>query len=80
MVSITLSVPEETRKLMKKHRQINWSGYLRKIIINKARALEELEKLKKEIGHNEEISTWAVRVIKGARAGNLNKLKKQGLL
>jgi hypothetical protein len=46
MVSITLSVQEEIRELMKKHDELNWSGCIRKAIEQKANELEKVEILK----------------------------------
>jgi hypothetical protein len=43
MVSITLGVDEQTRKLMKKFSHVNWSGFVREAIREKT-----LELLRKE--------------------------------
>jgi len=40
MVSITLSVPEKTKKLMNQFPEINWSGYIRKRIMQKVDELQ----------------------------------------
>jgi len=67
MVSITLSVPDKTRKLMKRFPEINWSGLVRKAITEEAEklALKEkiLEQLHKERGFNE----WAVAIVREGR-------------
>ena len=47
MVSITISVPEEIKELMKKFPEINWSGLVRKAIIERARTLQLKEDLSK---------------------------------
>ena len=39
MVSITLSVPEEVKKSMETFSEINWSGFVRKSIIEKTEEL-----------------------------------------
>jgi len=81
MVSITLSVPEETRKLMKRHEEMNWSGFVRRTIENKVKKLEEWEKLKKKFHDEEkEISNWSVKLQKASRSGRLEALKSKGLI
>jgi len=38
---MTLAIPEETHKAMKKHREIRWTEVARQAIVKKARELEE---------------------------------------
>ena len=45
MTNITLSVPDELLKRMKKFDEIKWSAIVRKIIEQKVRDLEMLEKI-----------------------------------
>lgn len=45
MVSITFSIPEETRRIMKEFPEVNWTHIVRSSIEDRARKLE----LKKEI-------------------------------
>ncbi len=80
MVSITMSVPEDVRELMKKFPEMNWSGFVRKTIEEKARQLEELENLKKHWKQEQEIADWAVKLQHASREGRLDALKKKGLL
>jgi len=40
MTHITLSIPEELYRLMKKHREINWSEVARRAIIEKLLAIK----------------------------------------
>ena len=67
MVSITISVPEDVRKLMKKFPEVNWSGLVRHCISEKAKRLaikeELLAKLKEEKGFND----WAVNLVREGR-------------
>lgn len=77
MVSITLSVPEEVKSKMEKHDEINWSGFVRKCIIQKADELEGIEKWMKE---EKEISNWAVKLQHASRQGRFEELKKKGLV
>ena len=82
MVSITLSVPEDTRRLMKQFPEINWSGFVRKSIEQKARQLAAFERLKKQLESKEEqeIIDWSVKLQRASRSGRLDALKKKGLL
>lgn len=77
MVSITLSVPEDIKMKMKQHDEMNWSGFVRKCIVEKAQELEGWEKLFKE---EKEISDWAVKLQRMARKGRFEELKKKGLV
>lgn len=80
MVSITLSVPQEVKEKMDKFSEINWSGLIRKTILEKTDELswreEMLQKLKGEQGLND----WAVSLQRKARKGRFNELKKRGLI
>jgi hypothetical protein len=40
MVNVTLSVPEKTHKVMKKHKEIRWTEVARQAIIKKANEIE----------------------------------------
>ncbi len=62
MPNVTLSIPEELHKKMKKHSEIRWSEVVRKTISEKIEDLEVLDKLTRksklmqedvdEIAHN----------------------------
>lgn len=81
MVSITLSVPEETRKLMKQFPEMNWSGFVRKSIEQKTKALAQRDKwLKLWREQDEKISEWALEIQKKGRKGRARELKEQGFL
>ena len=54
MVSITLSVPQETREKMKEFSEVNWSGFVRKAIEQKTVDLTKLEVLKKGLEKEKE--------------------------
>lgn len=45
MVSITLSVPEELKKEMDKHPELNWSEIARQAITEKIRILKKMDLL-----------------------------------
>lgn len=74
MVSITLSVPKETRELMNRFPEINWSGFVRASIEQKVRHLswrqEMLDKLKEE----EAFTGWAVSLGRRAKKGRLKRV------
>jgi hypothetical protein len=80
MVSITLSVPTETREKMKEFSEVNWSGFVRKAIEEKTVALEKLECLKKELEKEKNIDDWAVKLQHASRKGRLEELRKKGLI
>jgi hypothetical protein len=67
MVSITLSVSDEVREIMKRFPEINWSALVRKSIEEKAKMLllkqEMLSKLEKDKTFNE----WAVDIVRKGR-------------
>jgi len=78
MVSITLSIPEDVRKLMKKFPEVNWSGLVRQCITEKAKRLvwkqEMLKQLEKEKGFDD----WAVKIGRKIRKGMWERHKKEG--
>ncbi len=81
MVSITVSVPPDVRQLMKRFPEINWSGFVRKSIIQKTRAMEKFEQMKKKFLEDEtEITDWSVKLQIASREGRLDILKKKGLI
>jgi hypothetical protein len=80
MVSVTLSIPDETRELMKKYDEINWSGFVRKAIEKKTRDMVMFEKWEKESQDEQEINDWAVKLQRASRSGRLDSLKKKGLI
>jgi len=67
MVSITLSVPEEIREIMKKHPEINWSVLVRKMLIEKAKELSLKEEMFKELNREKSFSEWAVNIVRKGR-------------
>ena len=81
MVSITLSVPEEIRKLMKQHDEINWSGFVRKSIEEKIRQIAKIEAFKQRIRKDDkEAVDWSVKLQRASREGRIAALKKKGLI
>lgn len=79
MVSITISVPEKTRKLMKRFPEMNWSGFVRKNIEQKAEKLAKFEEWKEKFEEKGTID-WSVKLQHASRSGRLETLKKKGLV
>lgn len=82
MVSLTLAIPEELKKKMEQFPEINWSGLVRKVIIEKAQELEwrqnMLKKLKQEDASG--FTQWTVEMGRKLNKGIAQRLKKEGLL
>ena len=82
MVSLTLSIPEELKKRMEQFPEINWSGLVRKIIIEKANELQwrqdMLKKLKEEDASG--FTQWTVEMGRRVNKSIAQRLKKEGLL
>lgn len=76
MVSITFSIPEETRKIMKEFPEINWTHLVRSSIEEKAKQLA----LKKEILNRlespgeQEIINWSVELGRKAKKDSFKRL------
>jgi len=67
MVSITISIPEEIRNLMKKFPEINWSGLVRQCITEKAKRLAIKEELLRQLKKEKEFNDWAVALVRERR-------------
>lgn len=72
MANITVSIPEDLRKKMRKLDEVNWSAVSRKAIEEKIWKEEMLRKLEEE---KEDIE-WAVKLGREAKKGRAEKLKK----
>ena len=70
MVSITVSVPEDIRKLMKKFPEVNWSGVVRNSITEKAQKLALKEEMLKGLEKEKDFNDWAVNLIRQGRHKN----------
>ena len=80
MVSITLAVTEEIKKKMEKFPEMNWSGFIRKAIIEKTEELSWKEKMLEGLKKESDIAEWAVKLQQKARKGRFEELKKKGLI
>ncbi len=45
MTNMTLAIPEDLNKIMKKHKEVKWSEVARQAILEKARKLELMDKI-----------------------------------
>jgi len=66
MPNITLSIPNELHKFVKKHNEINWSEIARRAISTQAKKIELMEKLVENSEFTEEdINTLDKKIKKG---------------
>tara|TARA_Y100000034_G_C6619195_1_gene269919 strand:- start:228 stop:500 length:273 start_codon:yes stop_codon:yes gene_type:complete len=86
MVSITVSVPESTREIMKKFPEVNWSGLVRGTIEEKAKRLLWKQKMLAQLNSKEEqdFIEWGVDLGRKAKndsfkrvLSNLSKKEKE---
>jgi hypothetical protein len=80
MPSITLSVSVEIKKLMEKFPEMNWSGFIRKVIEQKTKELSWQEDMLRQLRREQEHAEWAVGLQRKSRTNRVAKLKKKGLL
>ncbi len=80
MVSITLSIPEETKRKMAEFQEVNWSGLVRKSIEEKVKELSSREEMLRDLEKEKEVIGWAVSLQRKARESRLRELKKKGLI
>ena len=80
MVSITLSIPDDIKDKMEKFSEINWSGFVRKCIIEKTDELNWKEQMFEKIKKERNISDWGVKITRNSRLKRLEELKKKGLI
>ena len=74
MASITLSVPEEVRGLMKRFPEINWSGFVRASIEEKASQLAWRQEMLGKLKEEGPFIDWSVSLGRTAKQGRLRKL------
>lgn len=67
MVSITFSIPEEIRSIMKENPEINWTHIVRNSIEEKAKKLKLRKQMLKELKKEEDFNDWAVELIRKGR-------------
>lgn len=74
MVSVTLSLSEDVKRKMEEHEEINWSGLVRTMIIEKIKELEWKEKMKEVLLKEAEVTNWAVEKQKEWRKSRWNEI------
>ncbi|MEK6915305.1 MAG: hypothetical protein AABW89_02060 [Nanoarchaeota archaeon] len=67
MVSITLSIPEDIKKKMETFPEINWSGLVRTIIMEKIERLTWKKEMLKNFEEESWFNDWAVNTIRDGR-------------
>jgi hypothetical protein len=80
MVSITLSVSEKTKKLMNQFPEINWSGYIRKRIMQKVDELQWEQRMLEKLKKDQALSDWGIDLVEKDRGKRVKELQKKGLL
>ena len=80
MVSITLSVPEDVKRKMEQFSEVNWSGFIRKAIVEKTTELSWKETMLQKAKEEEPVLDWAVELQRRARKDRLQVLRKKGLI
>ncbi len=76
MVSITLSIPEEIRKVMKESPEVNWSHLVRQAIIEKASILTLKKQMLEQLNSKEEqeLINWSVELGRKSKQGRFKEL------
>lgn len=78
MVSITLSVDEEVRKVMKKFPEVNWSALVRKAIVEEVKKRQLKEDLLNQFEGEKEFIDWSVELGRKAKKGRMKNLNESG--
>ena len=80
MVSITLAVPKEVKEKMEKFDEMNWSGFIRKCILEKTEELSWKEHMLRKLQQEKPLTDWSVKLSRQAKKGRFEALQKKGLL
>jgi hypothetical protein len=67
MVSVTVSVSREVRDIMKMHNDVNWSGLVRRAILEKVEKLEAKGQLLRGLKEDASFDDWAVGIVREGR-------------
>lgn len=78
MPSITLSVPEKTRELMKMFPEINWSALVRLAIESKAKRLAWKEQMLQQLELEKEFDRSALEIGDKIKEAMWKRYKKEG--
>lgn len=80
MVNITLSIPEEMKEKMEQFPEINWSGLIRKLLLEKINHLVWKEEMLKQLKKEEDFDNWAVEMGRNLKSKRLKELKKKKII
>ena len=80
MATITLSVPEAVKQKMARFSEINWSGFIREVIVKKTEELSWKEEMLKKLREEEGMTEWALALQHKARKDRVATLRKKGLI
>jgi len=80
MPAITLSIPQEVKDIMDSFSEINWSGFVKKAIVEKAKELEWKEEMLKKLKEETAFEKETVRLGRELNEGITKRMKKDGLL
>lgn len=80
MVSVTVSINEDIRSLMKQFPEMNWSGFVSRAIVQKVQEMKWREEMLRKLKAEEGAQEWAVGLQRRARKGRFEKLSKEGLV
>jgi len=80
MVSVTLSIPDDVKKKMDYFSEVNWSGFIRKEILEKVGELSWKDELRNKIKEEQDITDWSVKLQRVGRKDRFEVLKKKGLI
>lgn len=75
MVSITFSIPDETRKIMKEFPEVNWTHIVRSSIEERAKKFVLKRELLKDLDKEKDFVNWSVELGRKAKQGRVKRLK-----
>ena len=78
IVSVTLSVTEDVKKKMEQFSEINWSGFIRKTIVEKTKVLSWKEAMLQKAKEEVPILDWTVELQRRAKKDGLLVLQEEG--
>ncbi|MFH1650403.1 MAG: hypothetical protein ABIA93_07710 [Candidatus Woesearchaeota archaeon] len=73
MATVTLAIPDDIRTTMAKYDEVNWSGFIRKCIVQKTNDLAWRDSILKKADEEQEITSWASDLVRKGRRGSRKK-------
>jgi hypothetical protein len=80
MVSVTISVDEQSKRDMQQFAWVNWSEIAREIFIKKLKEHEQQERINALLKESKLTEDDIIKMSKQARKGRFKQLKSQGLI